>query len=93
MCEKKDRATFYVSNMDSCLSIRCFILYLITCLSHCLSIEEILVTVNRTLSADTYQSYKDNTTFVCREEGTSTYIVGERQCINDEDLISSKPNF
>lgn len=54
--------------------------------------EEILVSVSRRLSGDSYSVTAFNTTdqLICHDSGNLTLLASERRCINNEELFNGK---
>ena len=55
------------------------------------------IIVSRRLSGDIYRfesipaESRDRGHHACRDGGNLTFLVEERQCVNDQDLLNSKP--
>lgn len=63
------------------------VVIVVSTLAHAQSMENVPVEVNRTLQADFYRHYRNNSSLVCAEGDTSTYMVADRECINNQELL------
>ena len=75
-------------NIQALLITSCCVVIVVSTLAHAQSMGNVLVEVNRTLQADSYRHYGENTSHVCAKGDTSTYMVADRECINNEELFS-----
>ena len=78
----------FAMNIQALLITSCYVVIIVSTLAHAQSMKDVPVEVNRTLSADLYRLHKDNASLMCTEGNTSTYMVAEGVCINDQQLFN-----
>ena len=79
--------SFFTMNIQVLLSTSCCVVIVVSTFANAQSMGNVPVEVNRTLQADSYRLYRDNTSLVCAEGNTSTYMVADRECINNQELF------
>ena len=72
-------------NIQALLITSCCVVIVVSTLAHA---QSMVVEVNRTFQADSYRHYGENTSLVCATGYTSTYMLADRECINNEELFS-----